>query len=786
MSCSCNTGNRITIVRGNDTNFNGQEFVTLRLRTEIWDLSTMRATITLGGITKTFNDLSSEEINLSYTAAETATMPFGDIDGVLKMYNGDNQVATIESLLPFRVISIVHGNAIAVTPAEFNIEVKQGGETVLNIDIEAGVTVEVGTTTTLPAGSDATVTNSGTANHLVLDFGIPQGEKGDKGDTGSKGEDGKTGADGKDAKINGYNTLTVTATNGVQLNQSGDTANFSGKPLQDGISDINSKIPSAASSSNKLADVDFVNSSINNMAAFYVTSDVAGNPFATRAALVSGPWYFRGELREPTQNDYALVTEDETHDDETSRFMFDGDQWVWQYTLNNTRFTQAQLDAINSGATESLINQIGTNETNITTLQNTKQDNIDDLATIRSNARDGKSASETIANYGNIVTHNVNEFATAAQGAKADTAVQPAAIANMATTNTAQDITATKTFKEQQKIQSGSPAGCLIIGADLSATTLTNNTRKLGRMGFPTNEDITLNCAFVSCDTLGQSLSTIENSVEFGGRPGDQTSTSPDAINFTIAKEHNTTNNTKKQIALRIDKNAANFTVQPQYNGNDLVDVASAQTIAGNKTFTGNTELQGSAYNNTVVLKRIGTLGCYITFKNNQGVLGHLGLIEGTGIPRWLNSNNTENRIIVRAGGDSTVAVGDTLTPVYIDSNGIATVCDMSGYALNANAVTISNNDTVTLINNTCFRGETLSAFTISVPASYEYPFICEVDFVSGNTATTLTYAGSGTINWSKDSDDLESNVFVPAANTEYTLMFWFNGTSLCGIARAM
>lgn len=178
MTCCCNDTNRIIIVRGNDTNFYGQNFVTLNLRTDIWDLSTMRATITLGGITKTFADLSSGTINLSYTASETSKMPFGDIDGVLKMYDGDNQVATIESLLPFKVISIVHGNAIAVNPAEFNIEVKQGGETVLNIDVEAGVTVEVGTVTTLPEGSQATVTNSGTANHLVLDFGIPRGDTG--------------------------------------------------------------------------------------------------------------------------------------------------------------------------------------------------------------------------------------------------------------------------------------------------------------------------------------------------------------------------------------------------------------------------------------------------------------------------------------------------------------------------------------------------------------------------------------------------------------------------------
>lgn len=54
--------------------------------------------------------------------------------------------------------------------------------------------------------------------------------------------------------------------------------------------------------------------------------------------------------------------------------------------------------------------QIGTNATNIGTIQT------------------------TIGGYGNIVTHNVNEFATATQGAKADTACQKLTIQNPALT----------------------------------------------------------------------------------------------------------------------------------------------------------------------------------------------------------------------------------------------------------------------------------------------------------------------------------------------------------------
>ena len=53
--------------------------------------------------------------------------------------------------------------------------------------------IAVGTVTTLPAGSNATVTNSGTSSSAVLDFGIPQGVKGETGATGPRGEIGATG-----------------------------------------------------------------------------------------------------------------------------------------------------------------------------------------------------------------------------------------------------------------------------------------------------------------------------------------------------------------------------------------------------------------------------------------------------------------------------------------------------------------------------------------------------------------------------------------------------------------
>ena len=77
-------------------------------------------------------------------------------------------------------------------------------------------TVSVGQVTTLPAGSQATVTNSGDENAAVLNFGIPIGNTGQPGTDGTDGQDGvgiqNIAADGQDE--NGGNIYRITLTNG--------------------------------------------------------------------------------------------------------------------------------------------------------------------------------------------------------------------------------------------------------------------------------------------------------------------------------------------------------------------------------------------------------------------------------------------------------------------------------------------------------------------------------------------------------------------------------------------
>jgi hypothetical protein len=106
---------------------------------------------------------------------------------------------------------------------------------VANTDTGIGVVFEVASTTTLPAGSSATITDTTTTyptyiNHSLA-FGIPQGlqvvngtngtngatgPKGDKGDKGNKGDDGDTGPQGPQGDTNATAIAALTLASTAQ------------------------------------------------------------------------------------------------------------------------------------------------------------------------------------------------------------------------------------------------------------------------------------------------------------------------------------------------------------------------------------------------------------------------------------------------------------------------------------------------------------------------------------------------------------------------------------------
>ena len=101
--------------------------------------------------------------------------------GVIPIYVGDIRFATHRNSLNNASTNEETDIVIALSITQTTINV----DSVL-YDVMAGkaATIEVGTVTTLEAGEDATIENTGTENEAVFNFGIPKGDKGDKGDAG--------------------------------------------------------------------------------------------------------------------------------------------------------------------------------------------------------------------------------------------------------------------------------------------------------------------------------------------------------------------------------------------------------------------------------------------------------------------------------------------------------------------------------------------------------------------------------------------------------------------------
>ena len=153
----------------------------------------------------------------------------------------------------------------------------------------------------------------------------------------------------------------------------------------------------------------------------------------------------------PTNNDYVYVEIENPQttgvDDVVKRFKFNGTDWHYEYTLNNSSFTAAEKAAIDSGIDAAKVAiydaHVANGDIHVTPTEkatwNAKQDAISDLSTIRSGAAAGA------------------------------TAVQPGDLATVATTGAYSDLSGTPTIPTVDQTYNASSAnaqsGVAVAGA---------------------------------------------------------------------------------------------------------------------------------------------------------------------------------------------------------------------------------------------------------------------------------------------------------------------------------
>ena len=78
----------------------------------------------------------------------------------------------------------------------------------------------------------------------------------------------------------------------------------------------------------------YVDYSITNLSARYLTKNANGDSFTNYAELVAGPWYYGGSQVLRDRNDYAFVQQDETHENKSARYVYQAGEWLFQYTID--------------------------------------------------------------------------------------------------------------------------------------------------------------------------------------------------------------------------------------------------------------------------------------------------------------------------------------------------------------------------------------------------------------------------------------------------------------------
>lgn len=162
-------------------------------------------------------------------------------------------------------------------------------------------------------------------------------------------------------KSNGTTWVEVPLSGDVTVDESLSTT--STNPVQNRA--IGEIVPSAASSSNQLADKAFVNSSISTATAtFRGNFNVTALGLTTSATHEQVATALGTHVTTATNNDYVFVYFDLSQDpgniDRYDRYKYGGAAWAYEFTLNNSSFTAEQWAAINSGITSMGVTNIAT------------------------------------------------------------------------------------------------------------------------------------------------------------------------------------------------------------------------------------------------------------------------------------------------------------------------------------------------------------------------------------------------------------------------------------------
>jgi len=797
MNCNCEQ-NAIVIVRGNDTDWNGANFLTINLIPhQTFDLATCKAVLNMSGVIKEFDDLSSGSIEVNLTAQETKNLP-PFFNGVLNIIDNENKIATITSFIPFKVISTVANNAIATEPYTLNFDVKQGGETILTVNVESAVSVEVGQTTTLPAGSDATVTNSGTGNHLVLDFGIP------KGDGIASIEKTSTSGliDIYTVTFDTGNTTTFEITNGngilsvSKTSTSGlvDTYTITfdnGNSTTFTVTNGSSIASIEKTSTSGLVDTYTVTLTNGDTSTFTVTN-------GQNATITGATATVNNQVGTPS----VTVTSSGTEFARSFNFDFKnlkGEQGIQgiQGETGQTGATGNGIVGIEKTSTSGLIDTYTVTYTNTDTDTFTVTNGADGTNATITGAT--ASVSNTVGIPSVVVTAGGTESArsfnfafTNLKGDKGDTGAGMVAevVAELPVTGeTGKIYLVPKDTPDLQDIYdewiwaivtSPDTYGWEHIGS--TDIDLTGYVQSVNNEIPDSNGNVTL--SFPVTDVQVSSTSVVTSGVaNITNMVTTDTYQTISAAKFIVGTDVTVSGN-QANIFTALSTQSSSTA---GWKGRMLVGAKNLTFLMG--AYGGMAGLGAHSWSDAAS----GTGAAWADFYLNPDgaktvYIGGYGWKANAGWFRVQNSGSITggstqvNKGTINSADWKDVAYKGENISDFSNDTGFITSSALSDYQTKATIVTLLATDNITIADNTIYNGNEQTALTIVLPTTNTDGFLCEIDFSSGASPTTVNYPSS--IKWL--GDDIYNNVFTPVVNKRYTIMCYYNGAEYVATVRGV
>ena len=395
-------------------------------------------------------------------------------------------------------------------------------------------------------------------------------------------------------------------------------------------------------------------------------------------------------------------------------FQIDAAGTTWG-SIDGTLSNQTDLQsALNLKANQS--NLDATNET-VAQNYNTLDDKISD------NTQDISDINTTISGYGNIVTHNTNEFATFNQGSKADTALQP----NDNISELTNDV--------------GYITSSALPTVNNAILTIQKNSNDVGIFTANASVDKIIN---ISVPVNANDVNALPNSTKYGASIDVVLNTTDYKLTISLKDQDGTVLNSKmvdfpiESVVVNGSYDSVNQKIILTLQNGNTIDIPVGALISGLQTeITSSNKLDADLVDDNTSINKFVTASDKTTWNNKQDAISDLSTIRSNatnGQSAYTTISGYGNIVTHNTSEFATSAQGTLADTALQPNDNISELANDAGYITSASLPTV-NDGTLNIQVN----GTSIGTFTANQSSNTTANIVVPDSATWGNITGTLS-----------------------------------------------